>query len=151
MSSYLINRNYGVELIEMGTVVKSYLLKNNSKNPLILCSDRTRRSGYCDKHFECHYPNYKIQKKINSLIEKAIKGGKIDIYSLLNELPDASIICAETVLNARLNEINDPRWINPNKLLAQYVAYRSCEGTLEDNLTTQSRFRKLKLDEGLSI
>lgn len=133
LSSYLSYRNYGVELIEMGTLMYYYLEENNIKNPLILCSDRTRKSEYCDKHFECHYPDDSIQQEVSLLIEEALKGGKINIQPLLDKLPDRPIVCAGTVLNAQIGEVDDPRWINANKVLAKYVVYRSYEGSLGDN------------------
>ena len=134
MCSYLTYRNYGVELIEMGTMMHAHLEKNNIKDPLVLCSDRTRRSGYCDKHFECHYPNDLIQKEIAFLIEEALKGEEVNMLPLLNKLPDVPIVCAMTTLNAQMKKVDDPRWINPNKLMAEFVVYRSYEGVFGDNL-----------------
>jgi hypothetical protein len=133
MSSYLTYRQYGIELIEMGTMMRAYLEKNNIKNPLVLCSDRTRKSGYCDKNFECHYPNDLIQKELGNLIETALKGEKVDIQPLLNKLPNVPIMCAMTTINAQLaRDVDDLRWINPSKILAQYVVYRSYEGKIDD-------------------
>jgi len=132
MGSYLTYRNYGIELIEMGTMMRFYLEKNKIKNPLVLCSDRTRKSGYCTKHFECHYPDNLIQEEIGQMIEEALKGEKVDIRPLLSKLPDVPIVCAVAVLNAQMEEVDDPRWINPNKLLARYVVNRSYEGELDD-------------------
>jgi|GEM_PF-4727065 len=144
MSSYLTYRQYGIELIEMGTMMRSYMEKNNIKNPLVLCSERTRISGYCDKNFECHYPNEKIQKELALLIEEALQGKKVDIRPLLDQLPDVPILCAMTTISAQLaEEVTDPRWINPSKLLAQYVVYRSYEGTYKEE-ATQAGFTEIE-------
>lgn len=132
VSSYLTYRNYGIELIEMGTMLSQYLENNNIKNPLVLCSERTRKSGYCNRNFECHYPNDTTQMELNSLIEQALKGEKVNIQPILDTLPDETIICACTVLNAQTECTRDTRLINPNTLLAQYVVHRSYEGDTED-------------------
>ena len=142
MSSYLTYRNYGVELIEAGAMMRLHLEKNKIKDPLVLCSTRTRMSGYCDKYFECHYPDEQIQKEISLLIEEALKGEKIDVLPVLKKLPDVPILCAMTTLNAQMEEIDDPRWINPNKLIAEYVVYRSYEGTFEDGIYPETGFLK---------
>lgn len=133
VSSYLTYRNYGIELIEMGTIMRDYLQKNNVRNPLILCSERTKASGYCNKHFECHYPDDVMQKEVSLLIEDALRGEKININPLLDKLPDVPIVCAGTVLNAQIGKVEDPRWINPNAILSEYIVYRSYEGTWEDD------------------
>jgi aspartate/glutamate racemase len=132
MSSYLTYRNYGIELIEMGAMMHHYLEKNNIKDPLVLCTERTRKSGYCDRNFECHYPNETIQKELNCLIEHALKGEKVDMQPIVDKLPDEPIVCACTVLNGQMQPIDNIRWINPNELLAEYVVYRSYEGNLEE-------------------
>jgi len=146
MSSYLTYRNYGVELIEAGAVMQKYLEKNNIKNPLVICSNRTRKSGYCNKYFECHYPSDSLQKEISLLIEEALKGDSVDLLPLLNKLPDMPIVCAMTTLNAQMKELGDPRWINPNKLIAEYIVYRSYEGTLEDHLFAPPGFLETPQD-----
>jgi aspartate/glutamate racemase len=134
MSSYLTYRNYGVELIEMGTVIHFHLEKHQIKNPLVICSARTRNSGYCDKHFECHYPHPSIQQEVNALIEVALRGEKVDLRPLLDRFPDVPILCAMTTLNAQMcPEIDDERWINPNKILAKYIVHRSYEGDSSGN------------------
>lgn len=133
MGSYLTYRNYGIELIEMGSLMRVYLEKHSISNPLVLCSERTRQSGYCDKNFPCHYPTDSAQKELNNLIEKALKGEKVDIQPLLNSLPNTPILCAMTTINAQLShEVSDPRWINPNKVLAQHVVHRCFEGGYEN-------------------
>lgn len=129
MSSYLTYRSYGVELIEVGAVLKAHLEKQRIEDPLVLCSERTRVSGYCDKHFKCHYPSAEIQKEISHLYEEAQQGNKIHVEELLAKLPDQPIICAATLLNALMEEVDDPRWINPNKLLVQHVVHRCFEAT----------------------
>ncbi len=135
VSSYLTYHNYGVELIEVGVMMNHYLEKETIKNPLVLCSKRTRNSGYCDRNFECHYPNETVQKELNYLIEQALQGEQVDIRPLLSQLPDQPIVCACTVLNSQMHAPDDPRLINPNKLLAQYVVYRSFEGSVQDHLS----------------
>lgn len=144
MSSYLKYRNYGVELIEAGAMMQRHLEKNKIKNPLIICSNRTRQSGYCDKYFECHYPNDSIQKEISSLIEEALTGKRINIQPLLEKLPDGPIVCAMTSLNAQMEETNDPRLINPNKLMAEYVVYRSYEGTFGSEEVLQTGYIEIQ-------
>jgi len=129
MCSYLTFRKYDVELIEMAPIVQSFLKENDIKNPLILCSGRTRNSGYCDRFFECRYPNTTIQKELDMLIEEALRGEKIDISPLLFKLPYVPIVCAATALNAQMLPVKDPRLINPNRLLAQYVVQLCYEGT----------------------
>jgi hypothetical protein len=147
MGSYLTYRSYGVELIEMGAMMKGYLEKNNIKNPLILCSDRTRKSGYCNKHFECQYPNDLIQKELGVLAEEALQGKKVDIRPLLDRLPDVPIVCGITTIGAQLAvEVSDPRWINPIQLLAQYVVYRSYQGTCEEDPLPQAGFIEIQRD-----
>jgi hypothetical protein len=143
MSSYLTYRNYGVELIEMGTVIQHYLEKNNLENPLILASERTRLAEYCDKFFACRYPNTLIQQELNFLLEAALQGKRVDLTPLLNKLPNVPIVCASTVLNAQSEETNDPRLLNANKILAQYIVTRSYEGELgNENLAhTESKER----------
>jgi len=134
MCSYLTYRKFGVELIEMGPLMQDYLKKNNITNPLVLCSERTRKSRYCENHFACTYPNDPIQREITLLIERALSGKKITVRPLLDELPDVPILCAATILNAQmLKEPDDPRWINPNKLLAQYVICRSFEDYIDQD------------------
>ena len=137
-SSYLTYRNYGIELIEMGAMMHHHLEKNNIQNPLVLCSNRTRLSEYCNKNFECHYPNQSIQNELNSLIEQALQGKKVNVQPLLDQLPDGPIVCACTVLNAQMLPIEDPRWINPNEILAEYVIQRSYEGALENQPLKQA-------------
>lgn len=132
MSSYLKYRSFGVEVIEAGTMMQRHLEKHKIKNPLIICSNRTKQSGYCNKYFDCHYPNESIQREISLLIEQALKGEKIHVQPLLDRLPDVPIVCAMTTLNAQAEEVLDTRWINPNKLMAEYVVYRSYEGKYED-------------------
>ncbi len=128
MSSYLTYRSYGVELIEMGTLMRSYLEEKNIRNPLILCSERTKKSGYCDKNFDCQYPEEAFQKELNNLIELALKGEKVDIQPLLKKLPNTPVICAMTTIQAQLaREVTDPRWISPTQILAEYVVERSFE------------------------
>jgi aspartate/glutamate racemase len=141
LSSYLTYRNYGIELIEMGTMLFHYLEKNNIKNPLVICSERTRKSGYCNKYFECHYPDEHLQKEISLLSEKALKGESVDLSPILNKLPNEPIVCAATVLNAQMKPIDDLRLINTNKLLAEFVVYRSYEGALgtESSVTELER------------
>ncbi len=51
---------------------------------------------------------------------------------LLDKLPDGPIVCAMTTLNAQMEKNEDPRLINPNKLLAEYVIFRSYEGQFGD-------------------
>lgn len=136
MSSYLTYRNYGIELIEVGSVMRHYLEKIQVENPLVLCSARTKKSGYCNKYFECHYPDDSIQEEITLLMEEALRGNRVDILPMLAKLPDVPIVCAATVLNAQIGEVDDPRWINPNKFLAKYVVHRSFEGSLEDHERT---------------
>lgn len=73
------------------------------------------------------------------LIELALKEEKVDIRLLLDKLPDVPILCAMTTINVQLiGEVDDPRWINPNKILAQYVVYRSYERKSEDTLICDS-------------
>lgn len=128
LGSYLTYRNYGVELVEMGPLMEFHLKKNKFENPLVICSERTRRSGYCDKYFQCHYPDISIQQEINGLIDTALKGEKVDLRPILRRLPDVPILCAMTTLNAQMvPESDDTRWINPNHILAQYVVQRSYE------------------------
>lgn len=63
----------------------------------------------------------------------------MDIRPLLDKLLDVPILCAMTTINAQLiGEVDDPRWINPNKILAQYVVYRSYEGKFENTLICDS-------------
>ena len=133
MSSYLTYRNYGIELIEMGMVMKFYLEKNQIKNPLVLCSNRTKASGYCNKHFDCHYPNESLQEELSLLIEQALKGEKVDLQPVLNKLPDLPIVCAGTALNAQMKKSDDARLINANRTLVEHVVYRSYEGAFEDD------------------
>jgi len=141
MGSYLTYRNYGIELIEMGPVMKDHLEKNSIKNPLVLCSERTRKSEYCNKHFECHYPSDFIQNELSILIEKALRGEKIDMRPLLDRLPEVPILCAMTTLNAQLEEeVLDPRWIDSTQLLAQYVVKRSYEESLGNTDYSQIGF-----------
>lgn len=138
VSSYLTYRNYGIELIEMGTMMHHHLEKNNIQYPLVLCSERTRRSGYCDRNFACHYPTEAIQKELNALLEQALQGKKINVQPILDQLPDGPIVCAGTVLNAQMLPIDDPRWINSNQVLAEYVIHRSYEGDLENQPLKQA-------------
>lgn len=140
MSSYLTYRSYGVELIEAGIMMQRHLEKNKIKNPLVICSNRTKKSGYCDNYFECHYLDDSMQKEISLLIERAFKGEQINIQSVLDQLPDVPIVCAMTTLNAQMEEVKDPRWINPNKLIAEYVVYRSYEGKYGDEESLQSGY-----------
>lgn len=133
MSSYLKYRNFGVELIEAGAVVQRHLEKNSIKNPLVICSDRTKKSGYCGRYFDCHYPDDLVQSEISLLIERSLRGEQLDMKPLLDRLPEVPIICAMTTLNAQSGTIDDPRWINPNKLMAEYVVYRSYEGKYEES------------------
>lgn len=142
MSSYLTYRNYGVELIEMGTFMQLYLEKNKIKNPLVISSDRTRASGYCNKFFDCHYPDDDLQQEISPLIEAALRGEKISVHALMDLLPDTPILCAMTVVNAQIGEVDDSRWINPNKLVAKYVVHRSYEG--EENSSFQNGFIEIQ-------
>lgn len=145
MCSYLTYRNYGIELIEVGAVLKAHLEQQQVTNPLVLCSDRTRKSGYCEKLFDCHYPNEAIQQELGLLLEQALKGEKVDLTPLLAKLPNEPIVCAITTLNAQLAvEIEDPRWINPNQLLAQHIVYRSFEGEVAEN--TASIFQEMRRD-----
>ncbi|MBI3901087.1 MAG: hypothetical protein HY324_02925, partial [Chlamydiia bacterium] len=59
---------------------------------------------------------------------------------LLDKLPDVPIICAMTTINAQLiQEVDDPRWINPSKILAEHVVYRSYEGKPEDPLASDAQ------------
>jgi aspartate/glutamate racemase len=150
MSSYLTYRSYGVELIETGAMMRLHLEKNKIKNPLVLCSDRTRMSGYCNQYFECHYPNDQIQREVALLIEEALTGEKIDVLPLLSKLPDVPILCAMTTLNAQMEEIDDPRWINSNKLMAEYVVYRSYEGKVDDEESLQTGFIEIQRDAAMS-
>jgi aspartate/glutamate racemase len=131
MGSYLSHRSFGVELIEMGAIMKLYLEKNEIEKPLVLCSERTRKSGYCLKHFECHYLSDLLQQELNALIQEAFKGNKIDMRPFLDRLPDVPIVCAMTTLAAQLlTPVNDPRWIDPTGLLASHVVERSYETSL---------------------
>src|SRR5690625_863589 len=147
MSSYLTYRSYGVELVEMGAIMQDYLEKNNIKNPLVLCSDRTRKSGYCDKYFECHYPDDELQQELGALVEEALRGKKIDIRHLLDRLPDVPILCGMMTISAQLAvDISDPRWIDPAKPLAQYVVHRSYQGSFEDDPLRQAGFIETQRD-----
>lgn len=135
MCSYLTYRNYGIELIEVGAVMRHYLEKQQIKNPLIFCSERTRKSGYCDNFFACRYPDDAIQKEVSYAIEDALNGKRVNLRPLLEKLPDIPIVCAATVLNAQLEPLNDPRWINPNKIVAEHTVTRSFEGTFHNSFT----------------
>lgn len=133
ISSYLTFRNYGIELIEMGSIVGNYLQKNNIKNPLVLCTKRTKKSKYCEQFFECHYPSDAEQEELMGYFERASKGEKIDIRPFLDRVPkDMPVVCASNLLNVQIGEVDDPRWVNPNKLLVEYLVYRSYNGILED-------------------
>lgn len=147
MGSYLTYRNYGVELIEMGSVMKRHLEKNNLKNPLVICSERTRKSEYCNKFFECQYPDDAFQKELMLLMEGAFQGQKIDITPLLDRLPDVPILCGMTTISAQLaNKVTDPRWIDSAQVLAQYVVDRSYQGSLGDDLLQQTATHKAECD-----
>lgn len=141
MGSYLTYRNYGVELIEMGPIMQQYLKKNAISNPMVLCSERTRKSNYCDRYFSCQYPTESLQKEVSFFLEEALKGEKINIKPLLDKLPkDVPIVCAATTLNAQMEDMDHPRLINPNKVLVQHVVQRSYEGTFGDNVNRESGF-----------
>jgi hypothetical protein len=137
-------RSYGVELIEAGTMMQRHLEKNKVKNLLVICSNRTKQSGYCNKYFECHYPDDSTQKEISLLIEQALKGEQINIQSVLDRLPDVPIVCAMTTLNAQMGKIDDPRWIDPNKLMAEYVVHRSYEGKYGDEESLQAGYIEIQ-------
>jgi hypothetical protein len=97
-----------------------------------------------NKYFECHYPDASIQKEISLLIDEAFKGEQIDIQPVLDRLPDVPIVCAMTTLNAQMKEVRDPRWINPNKLMAEYIVYRSFEGSYGDEGSLQSGYIEIQ-------
>jgi len=125
LSSYLTFENYGVELIEVGSVMGNHFKKKEINNPLILCTERARQSGYCEKHFRCRYPDREIQNELNCLIEKALLGERVSIAAILQKLPAGPIVSACTVLNAQMQPVDDPRVLFSNNLLTTYVVKRS--------------------------
>lgn len=134
MSSFLSHRNYGIELIEMGSVLVDFLEEKKIEHPLILCTERTRESGYCDQLFPCHYPSKEIQSKVDLLIDRARAGEQIDLKPLLSLLPGGPIVGACSLLNLQSLPHNDSRYIDPTYALAKAVVTRSFEGTLGESL-----------------
>jgi aspartate/glutamate racemase len=134
VASYLTYRQYyPVELIEMGPVIQSYLDEYSLFEPMVICSNRTKNSKYCDRFFNCSYPSEKIQTQITLCIEQALKGEKVDLRPILDQLPDVPIVCAGLVLSAQMKKLDDPRFIDSRKILADYVVERSFKGTIKDN------------------
>lgn len=77
----------------------------------------------------------------------------MDVRPLLDKLTDVPVLCEMTTINAQLaQDVDDPRWINPSKILAEYVVRRSYEGRLEDALPydPQKRFIEVQRDAAAS-
>ena len=133
LHGFLPSKINGLQLVHIIEETKRYLEEREWRNPRILCSSTSAKTGLHANFFPCLYPDLSIQKKIDDLIEQVTEGCCLkEASSRLCELTnkDEVVVLGCTELSAihESEPLSHSKICNPNQIIAEKI----CELTFNN-------------------
>jgi len=100
--------------------------------PLVLCTTTSRENNVHKKFFECTYPEYSVQVKVDEIIDRILQGAEsrpiaTDLLALIEQRTASTVIlgCTELSLFAKELAVSSKKVIDPLDILAQKILEKS--------------------------